>query len=881
MPKTDFYGRPLPEGVAILSDLQRRQLTAARTRAAQYDTSGATNQRLAALGSTKVIAAADATPWERQMADEVCTGAHDQEKINNALLQGSVRLTSGTYYLSDSIEMVEGHELAGNSIGSTTLFVIDGADTFNAIFPLADGARGFGDNVTLENILVHDMSGDGVFLATTQGSLLARGVTVEDNDGDGLACGGSPGGTINISQLISRRNGQRGLTINGTDDATVDNFTISLNGWQGIFISDANRAHIANGLVEASGQETDNFFPNIAVSGTSTFNIIESVINKAGSEVNAPSFGVQVTSSPEDTLVMCEFPDVANFGTGDIADSGVRTRFIQVHTHADGSQGGTISYNDLDDLPTLVTDHDSLTGVSADDHHNQSHGHTGADGSGTVAHANLTGVSANQHHNQSHDHSGASDGTILRPNELHTQGIQSFTSTGTVNDFALNADEGILVWTGASSLTLTGIVTDLSGTVSTGRFLLLVNATSSSDLTLTNNDAGSTAGYRFRIDGSSNIVLRPSGSVLLVWSDVPTEAWRVVTTIHTAGLIPIVDAGLNYAATNVEDALAEMFDTLQDHATEPNDHHENYALLAGRAGGQTLKGGTASGEDLTLEATDHATKGDVIIVADALDLVTNDVQLFLGRGTSSPASTNNSTLWYRTDFNVLTVRANGLYRIAPGFDPVIWDDFMAGPGGREGWTSTLISTGTIANQAAEDDHPGIFRISSNGASNAGALLRLGADNWTLTEGEFVAICFRISASATNVRVRMGMGDGTGTGADTDAVGFQDDGSGNLRGYCINNSTQSSTGTTFGYTANTWYWALWIGGNASDTVAFYILDADGDVVADLGSLNTNLPTTRTCAPSVRFWATNTTTRTMDVDAFIYGMCSRGRSFLKKT
>lgn len=36
-----------------------------------------------------------------------------------------------------------------------------------------------------------------------------------------------------------------------------------------------------------------------------------------------------------------------------------------------------------------------------------------------------------------------------------------------------------------------------------------------------------------------------------------------------------------------------------------------YALLAGRAGGQTLKGGTASGENLTLQSTSHATKGRI------------------------------------------------------------------------------------------------------------------------------------------------------------------------------------------------------------------------------------------------------------------------------
>lgn len=44
-----------------------------------------------------------------------------------------------------------------------------------------------------------------------------------------------------------------------------------------------------------------------------------------------------------------------------------------------------------------------------------------------------------------------------------------------------------------------------------------------------------------------------------------------------------------------------------------DDDHTQYLLLAGRSGGQTARGGTASGDDLTLESTSHATKGDVIV----------------------------------------------------------------------------------------------------------------------------------------------------------------------------------------------------------------------------------------------------------------------------
>lgn len=46
-----------------------------------------------------------------------------------------------------------------------------------------------------------------------------------------------------------------------------------------------------------------------------------------------------------------------------------------------------------------------------------------------------------------------------------------------------------------------------------------------------------------------------------------------------------------------------------------DDDHPGYARLTGRAGSQTLNGGTAASESLTLQSTSHATKGDIDIPA--------------------------------------------------------------------------------------------------------------------------------------------------------------------------------------------------------------------------------------------------------------------------
>lgn len=65
-----------------------------------------------------------------------------------------------------------------------------------------------------------------------------------------------------------------------------------------------------------------------------------------------------------------------------------------------------------------------------------------------------------------------------------------------------------------------------------------------------------------------------------------------------------------------------------------DDDHTQYPLGAGRAGGQTLRGGTAAGETLTLQSTAHATRGKLLFGSSAYDEVGN----LLGVGVTSPTA---------------------------------------------------------------------------------------------------------------------------------------------------------------------------------------------------------------------------------------------------
>jgi hypothetical protein len=66
-----------------------------------------------------------------------------------------------------------------------------------------------------------------------------------------------------------------------------------------------------------------------------------------------------------------------------------------------------------------------------------------------------------------------------------------------------------------------------------------------------------------------------------------------------------------------------------------DDDHTQYALLAGRSGGQSLNGGTASSENLSLSSTADATKGKINLGSSSAFDEANDR---LGLGTQSPES---------------------------------------------------------------------------------------------------------------------------------------------------------------------------------------------------------------------------------------------------
>lgn len=111
----------------------------------------------------------------------------------------------------------------------------------------------------------------------------------------------------------------------------------------------------------------------------------------------------------------------------------------------------------------------------------------------------------------------SSDGTGTC-DEIDVNG-QSSTSTGTINDFALNAGVTVLRFSGASAPTLNGLTGG-----ATNRIIILVNVTGQT-LPLVHEALTSTAANRFDLAGTLNHFLHTGSHVLLVY-DATSLRWR-------------------------------------------------------------------------------------------------------------------------------------------------------------------------------------------------------------------------------------------------------------------------------------------------------------------------------------------------------------------
>ncbi|MGZ3772390.1 MAG: beta strand repeat-containing protein [Pseudobdellovibrionaceae bacterium] len=245
---------------------------------------------------------------------------------------------------------------------------------------------------------------------------------------------------------------------------------------------------------------------------------------------------------------------------------------------------------------------------------------------------------------------GSVTGTINLTSQV--TGVLPVANGGTNSSTALTNNQ--LMFSNAGAIKELGAMTD--GQIVVGKSAAspqIVNM--SGDVTILNTGA-TTVG---KINGTTVTGVGLADSNLLQNTSGGAIAGNSVLVSNGTG------TGVTSLSTPVSSVLTSTGGSVPTWSSISSDTFTQYALLAGRSGGQTMYGGTAASNNLTLDSTSHATKGNILLSPSGGNV---------GIGTTSPTAllTNiagdntsvttpfygwptNSTLYVTNQYNGTTI----------------------------------------------------------------------------------------------------------------------------------------------------------------------------------------------------------------------------------
>lgn len=197
----------------------------------------------------------------------------------------TVTFAEGTYTVSTALAVESGGNvvLQGAGAGKTILQISSGQTNLGALF------IGKSSNVTVRNLTIEKTAGEA--------NVAAVKVTVSGQGDDGSSLANSDNFSKDVIlenlEIIDSGNGH-GIDINGAENVTIDNLTISGYGKAGIAYKNAKDVTIANVTFNGSEEDTpwSDIYDNNAASDTSSQNIVL----ENGIEFSGITFTVDILS---------------------------------------------------------------------------------------------------------------------------------------------------------------------------------------------------------------------------------------------------------------------------------------------------------------------------------------------------------------------------------------------------------------------------------------------------------------------------------------------------------------------------------------------------------------------------------------------------------
>lgn len=227
---------------------------------------------------------------------------------------------------------------------------------------------------------------------------------------------------------------------------------------------------------------------------------------------------------------------------------------------------------------------------------------------------------------------------------------------------------------------------------------------------------------------------------LSIWDSAANFVQKRITLSNIKSALKSYFDEIYVAIDDLTEILEDLTDTLENALTD-------YVKLAGRPGGQTIQGGTGSGNSLELESTSNATKGNVRVMSGTTTLLNIDASgrvsqplnpAFVARFSSGTINPGNYIVWNYVETNIgncynsstgkFTAPIAGLYEF--GFNILLNNagsgEYRHGFYLNNGNYNTIIKTksantwetiqGTIQVYLNANDVVGIFYTSGNGAA---------------------------------------------------------------------------------------------------------------------------------------------------------------------